>query len=119
MTVGSLVRTTFRHRAVIVRNATSSTDVMGHPEAPSFAAHTTLPCRFWSQRRREVIDGKKSALVEDLRCGFAKDADVTADDRVSSIQDRQGSTLISGPLRLVAPQYKHDHIEFSLERITS
>lgn len=45
--------------------------------------------------------------------------DVTEDDRIAQITDRQGSVLWAGPLRIDAIQHKHTQIEMDLQRITS
>lgn len=119
MTVGSRVRMLMTMRAVIQRNTTATTDGYGHPEAPTWGAHGTFACRVWSKNRQEENDTKKTALVEDLRCSMPLDADVTEDDRIQNITDRQGVVLWAGPLRIDTIQNKHTHIECALRRVQS
>lgn len=117
MSVGSRARTQMVHRAYIERNATATTNAYGHPEAASFAALSTTPCRFWSPRRRELVDGKKTVLIEQLRCAMPLDTDVTELDRIATIRDRQAAVILTGPFRIDAIQYKHTHLEMDLRRI--
>lgn len=120
MTVASRARTQMTMRALVQRNGTSTTDSYGHPEAASWSTHIAAQaCRVWSRTRREVVDGEKTALVEQIRCAMPLDADVTEDDRIFSVSDRQGTVLWSGPLRIDAIQHKHTHLEMDLRRIES
>jgi hypothetical protein len=104
-------------RADIERNTASGTDTYGHPVAPVFTALASLPCFIWSRARREVTDGGKTALVEDLRAIFPLTADVQERDEIASVKDRLGAELMSGRFRLAAIQRKHRHIEAALERV--
>ena len=119
MTVGSRARLQMTMRAFVERNGTVTSDVYGHPDTPSFSTHATIACRAWSPSRREINDTKKIALVEEIRCAMPLDADVTEDDRISSIQDRLGVTIWGGPLRIDTIQKKHTHLEMDLRRIES
>ncbi len=104
-------------RAAVERNTASGTDAHGHPVAPAFTALATLPCFVWSRQRREMIDGKVSAIIEDLRAIFPLAADVQARDEIASIQDRRGAVLIAGRFKIEPVQRKHDHLEAALERV--
>ncbi len=119
MTVGSRSRTIMTMRADVERDATATTDPYGHPDASSFAALATIPCRVWSERRREVNDDKKFALIEQLRCTMPLDTDVTEDDRIAQVTDRLGVVLFAGPLRIDTIQPRSMHIEMNLRRIQS
>jgi hypothetical protein len=105
-------------RAVVERNSASGTDTYGHPVAPVFAAHATLPCFVWSSQRREVVDGDKTATVEDLRAVFPLGADILEADEIASVTDRQGSEILSGRARIDALQRKHRHLEAALVKVT-
>ena len=80
---------------------------------------STLPCFVWSQARREVVDGGKSALVEDMRGLFPLTADLREGDEISAVQDRLGAELLSGRFEVEAIQRKHTHIEAFLQRVQS
>ncbi|MFQ5775860.1 MAG: hypothetical protein ACE5GS_15160 [Kiloniellaceae bacterium] len=104
-------------RADVERNTATGTDAYGHPVAPVFAAVATIPCWVYSRTRREVANGVKTALVEDLRALFARDADVRERDEIARVADRQGNELLAGRLRIEALQRKPGHIEAVLERV--
>lgn len=110
-------RGTMTMRADVERNTASGTDAHGHPVAPVFTALATLPCFVWSTARREVADGGKTALVEDLRAMFPLGADVAEGDEIAKVTDRQGTVLLTGRLRIAALQRKHRHLEAALDRV--
>lgn len=104
-------------RAAVERDQAVGTDSYGGPVAPIFAAHATLPCWVWSTNRREIVDGDKTALVEDMRAMFPIGADVLERDEIASVKDRNGAELLSGRMRVEAIQRKHRHVEAALERV--
>lgn len=104
-------------RAEVQRNTATGTDPHGHPAAPVFAVHATLPCFVWSRQRREVVDGDKQAFVEDLRAMFPLNADIAERDRITSVVDRQGKVILSGRFDVGPIQFKHRHLEAGLERV--
>lgn len=104
-------------RAAVERNGASATDAYGHPVAPVFAAHATLACFVWSKQRREIVDGTKTAMVEDLRAVFPLGADLQEADEIASVTDRRGTELMAGRFRIDGLQRKHRHIEAALVRI--
>ena len=106
-------------RAVVERNTASGTDAHGHPVKPAFTAHlSSQPCWVWSKQRREIVDGSKIAIVEDLRALFPLGADVVAGDEIASIDNRRGAELLAGRFQIETVQRKHNHIEAALERVT-
>lgn len=119
MTVGSRARMLMSMRAVIERNSTATSDAYGQPEAPAWAILATVACRVWSRTRAVVEDGRKIAHVEEIRCAMASGTDVTENDRLASVQDRQGNVLWAGPLFIRAIQAKHTHVEMNLSRVQS
>lgn len=106
-------------RALVERNTASGEDSYGHPVKPVFTTLVTLPCFVWSRQRREVVDGDKNALVEDLRAMFALAADIKEGDEIASVQDRLGVVTLSGRFQVEAIQRKHTHIEAALLRVQS
>ncbi len=112
-------RASMTMRAVVTRDTASGEDAYGHPVKPSFTAHlSALPCWVWSKQRREAVDGSKTAIIEDLRAMFPLGADVQAGDKITSITDRRGTEIMAGDFKIEPPQYKHDHLEAALERVT-
>ena len=107
------------HRAEVQRNVAAGTDDWGQPLPPDFQQlHAALPCFAWSTRSKELVDGAKTAQIEDLRIMFGLKADVAEGDELLSVTDRAGRVLIEGRLKIEGPvQHKHNHREASLQRI--
>lgn len=107
-------------RAVLERNQATATDAWGQPVAAAFApVGDPLPCFVWSNNSRELVDGQKIAMLEDMRAMFALAADVRVDDEISSVTDRRGIRIIPGRLQVMGPvERKHTHQEAALRRIS-
>lgn len=113
-----MIASRLTHRATIERNTATGTDTWGQPVAPVFTALGVLPCFAWSRVSREITDGDKTGLVEDLRALFALSSDIREGDEIASITDRAGRVIIPGRLRIEGPvQHKHTHKEAALRRI--
>jgi hypothetical protein len=105
-------------RAVVERNTNAATDGWGQPGAATWSAAGTLRCFAWSNASRELVDGDKTAMVEDMRIMVALGADLRQDDELTAIIDRQGNVLIPGRLKVDGPvQRKHTHQEAALKRV--
>lgn len=105
-------------RAQLQRNSATGTDPRGQPLPPVWTTVGTLRCFIWSNASREVVDGDKTAMVEDVRGLFALGADLAEGDRLVSVADLRGTVLIPGPLEVEGPvQHKHTHLEAALRRI--
>ena len=105
-------------RAVVQRNTAVGTDAWGQPVAATWSTVATLKCFAWSNQSRELVDGDKSAMVEDMRIMVAIGADLREDDELTAITDRSGTVLIPGRLKVDGPvQRKHTHQEAALKRV--
>lgn len=106
-------------RALVERNQAVATDTWGQPGAPDFQSiGAPVPCFVWSEFSRELVDGQKTAMIEDMRAMFALDADVREDDEISSVTYRSGVEITPGRLKVEGPvQRKHTHLEAALRRI--
>lgn len=105
-------------RAIVQRNTASGTDAWGQPVAPIWSTVATLSCFTWSNASRELVDGDKTAMIEDMRIMVALGADLQEDDEISAITDRKGNVLIPGRLKVEGPvQRKHTHQEAALKRV--
>ncbi|WP_048648953.1 hypothetical protein [Nitratireductor soli] len=106
-------------RALVERNVAAGQDGWGQPVAPDFQPLGTLRCFIWSNASREIVDGDKTAMVEDVRGLFALGADLTEDDEISAVTDAHGAVIVPGRLRVEGPvQHKHNHLEAALKRIS-
>ncbi len=113
-----MARSRMTMRAEVERNTAAATDPHGHPVAPVFTALATLPCWVWSKQSREIVDGDKTAVIEDLRALFPKAADIAEGDEIVQVTDRQSVVLFAGRLRIdAAPQRKQRHLEAALKRV--
>lgn len=107
------------HRARVERNTASGTDSWGGPVEPAFTVlHNALPCFVYSQSSRELVDGAKTAMIEDLRLMIALGADLAEGDEITGVTDRLGRVIVAGRLKVEGPvQFKHTHREAALQRI--
>ena len=106
-------------RAQVERDQAAAQDDWGQQVAPDFQpVGDPLPCFVWSNSSRELVDGDKSALVEDLRGMFALGADIAAGDELVSVTDRAGTVQHFGRLKVEGPvQFKHTHLEAAFQRL--
>lgn len=105
-------------RAEVERNNVAGTDAYGHPLPASFVPLGTYPCFAWSRQSRAVVDGGKTALVEDLRAIFPRGTDIREGDEIVRITDRKWVEIVAGRLRVDAtPQAKTRHLEVALKRV--
>lgn len=106
-------------RAQVERDQTTAKGSWGSREAPDFQPQgDPLPCFVWSVSSRELVDGQKTAMLEDLRGMFALGADLQEGDELVSVTDRAGTVQHYGRLKVEGPvQFKHNHLEAALRRI--
>lgn len=105
-------------RAVVQRNTATGKDAWGQPAPATWSTAGTVRCFAWSNQSRELVDGDKSAMIEDIRIMVALGADLREDDEITAITDRNGNVLIPGRLRVEGPvQRKHTHQEAALKRV--
>jgi hypothetical protein len=105
-------------RAQLQRNSATGTDPRGQALPPVWTTAGTLRCFVWSKASREVVDGDKTAMIEDVRGLFALGTDITEGDRLVAVTDLGGVVRIAGPLEVEGPvQHKHNHLEAALRRV--
>jgi hypothetical protein len=105
-------------RAIVQRNQSTGKDAWGGPVAATWATIGTRRCFAYSNTSRELLDGDKTAMIEDLRAMFALGADITENDEITAITDARGNVIIAGRLKVEGPvQRKHTHLEAALKRI--
>jgi hypothetical protein len=107
------------HRARVERNTATGTDAFGGPVAPVFTVlHASLKCFVFSKTSRELTDGAKTAMIEDLRVLLPLNVDLAEGDEFVSVTDALGNAVIAGRLKVEGPvQFKHNHREAALQRI--
>lgn len=107
--------------AYVERNTATGKDAWNAPNAPAFTPLAEVPCFAYSKSGRDVVDGKKDVVVQDMRMMIALGADVREGDQVAKVTDRSPARkiLFEGPMRIEgAVEYKHNHQEAALVRVT-
>jgi hypothetical protein len=106
------------HRCTIERNTVASlVDDYKNPVPPQFEAlYTDVPCRGWLYIGRTADDGK-TVVVEDRRILVPLGTDVTERDHISSITDRLGAELFTGPMRIDHVGVRKDHLVLSVTEV--
>ena len=115
--MGSRQRMTQR---ALVQRATTVDDEYGMPGPAAWATHiASLACWLYSRVEREVMDSRKTAVVEDLRLLVPKGTDVTERDRINGVLDRRGSTIRSGILLIESVVNRRSHLELVVRGISA
>lgn len=105
-------------RAMVERNVATGVDGYGHPVAPVFQAHATVPCFAYTPSSNDIIDGDKVATVQDVRMMCAVGVDIQEGDRIAGITNKARAVLFAGPYRIEGPvQFKHNHVEAALRKV--
>lgn len=111
-------RQRMRQRATVERQMQTNRDPFGGKGTPDWRTHLQdLPCMIWQTAGREVTDGEKVVTVDDRRMIVPLGSDVTAQDRIASVTDRQGTELYPGPMRIESVARRTDHLELLIEAI--
>lgn len=107
-------------RAALERNTAIGTpDEYGLPSPAAWTALATVPAWLWTSADREVVNGQKTAVVEDTRMLVPKATDVTAKDRVNGVTDRRGAIVRPGVWLIESVVNRRDHLELMLIGIES
>ena len=105
-------------RAAITRNSTVTANDWNQADTPVFDQWTTEPCWAWVTAKREVIDGDKVVVVEDIRALFPLSANLTDQDRIAHISDRADTVIFDGPFVIESIQRMTRHLELVLSRVS-
>ncbi len=106
-------------RADLERNTEAAKDDYGHPATPVFSVIGRIATWVYSKARREITDGDKLTVVEDVRAMFSQNADVQQGDEISNIRDRLGQIIMAGRYRIETIQRKRRHQEAGLLKVMS
>lgn len=109
-------------QAVVERDV-SEGDGYGAPTKPNWEYLLTVPCRLWWQRstgvrsaNREYVTPARMVPISEGGMILPSGTDVTEQDRVVAIQDRQGNPLIDGIFSITSVLNEEDHMEISVTR---
>lgn len=113
-------RATMTHRALVERGVSVGTDDFGHPNPPAWDTHiASLPCRLWTKSEREIADGNKLVILAVHKLLVPLNTDITESDRIASIKDRLGNTLVGNLMLIRSVIRKETHLELDLEEVSS
>lgn len=112
-----MTTSSFTHRATVQRNTETGTDAHGQPLVPVWAAHLTLDCRVYTNKKLLIVDGDKQATKANLRIGYRLSEDITRADRITAIKDRNNASLYSETYEIKQITRRRDHFEADLEEI--
>ncbi|MEP9402040.1 hypothetical protein [Sphingomonas sp. VNH70] len=105
-------------RAHVERSGVAGKDGWGQPVPAAPAAIGVIHCFVWSTASRKVVDGDKTAMIEDVRGLFARAADLRPGDEIAKVTDRLGRITFAGRLKVEGPvQSRGSHLEAALKRI--
>lgn len=112
------VRQRMTHRAATQRNTPAGTDGFGGPGVASWAALVaSQPCWVYAVSEDEIIDGDKSVVLGSHKILMPKGLDITESDRITSIVDRAGTTIIGNTMRINSVVQRHSHIELAVTEV--
>lgn len=107
--------------AYVERGTSTGKDAWNMPVVANFQPLAEVPCFAYSKSGRDVVDGKKDVVVQDMRMMFGLGVDIREGDQVAKITDRSPARkiLFRGPMRIEgAVEFKHNHQEAALVRVT-
>lgn len=98
------------HRINVERNANAedALDAFGSPLAPSWQPWNAAPALCWSRKIEDITDGDKLGVVQVVDALITTAEDIKEGDRASSIEDRLGTTLWSGPLSVLSVEERRN-----------
>lgn len=88
--------TVYEHRMTVQREQYGSMDEYGHRKVELSDLHDALPCRVFPKVMNTILDGNKIASITTYEAFVAYDADVKRLDRISSVTDRRGRSVLDG-----------------------
>ena len=92
-------RSSMTMRADVSRESATGDDDWGRPSRGAFSVVATdVPCKVWSSTANSIREDGQEVVIETIRAMFPSGANIQADDRVTSVRDRLGRTLYTGPL---------------------
>ena len=115
----SLARRSMTHRATVERDANYGglANNWGDDSVPDWQTHlASQPCHFWFEERFSgpSVDASRSVTLTRRRMIVPESTDITENDRVLIIKDRQGDTIADGPMRIDSIGRRQGHLTITL-----
>lgn len=119
------VRARMTHRAMIQRDmalpenggTVDALNQAGLPDWSTVISEDGVPCWLRTESGSVAVSASEFVTVERLEILLPLSAAVRKEDRVATVRDRQGTTILAGPMRIVAVLPHHTHQEAQLERV--
>jgi hypothetical protein len=118
----TLSRITQSQQAVIERDF-APVDAYGADAVPDWRYHLTVPCLLWWQRstgarssNRTYVGPNRTVPVMDGGLVMSLDVDVTERDRITCIQNPQGTVVVEGIIEITVILPQTDHLEVMIVR---
>lgn len=103
-------------RAVVSRFTSSGSDPDGHATGSRADEDEAIPCWLYSEREEEARGDEVNVARETFRLLVPVAADITEDDEISRVEDRNGSVLDGHRFRITADRrIAWSHRELVLE----
>lgn len=106
-----------RHRTVIERNTEASDQSGGFTDSWTSVV-ADVPCRAWSVNVQEIVASDRPELINTRLVLMPAGTDVRTGDRLTSVTDRQGKVLFSGPLIVDGISEKPNYVQLTTRKIT-
>lgn len=98
----------------------STTDDFGLPAEPSWETTASdVPCYAWSETKRDIQDGGKHVIQEDLKAMIPRGQPIQDEWRLTSVTDRLGVEIFDGPLLIESITVREDHLLLMLRKVDS
>lgn len=113
-------RSRMKQRALVQRYTPGLPDDYGNPLPGTWATHiAALACWLYGSTEREAVAEERTAVVTALKMMIPLSADVTEQDRISTVVDRRGTVIEPGLLHIETILYRRSHRELTLSRVSA
>jgi hypothetical protein len=110
---------------VVIERDVSEGDAYGAPTKPDWQWIATVPCRLWWMRstgvrsaNREYVTPAREVPISEGGMILPLGTDITQQDRITAVQDRQGNPYVDGVFTITAVVNEEDHLEIDFTRTT-
>ena len=111
------IESLMKMRCTVQRNTQTSADAYGHLEPATWTDHITEQrCWLYTRRGRDVIDGRVTAEVQELRAFVPLGTDIGTADRITSLE-QDGTSINDRTFAVQSVERKPTHIELTLEAV--
>jgi|GEM_PF-2851680 len=111
-------RSVMTMRATVQRNQASGEDEYHQPVQPDWQDYLTdLPCYFWTETKTVRTSQGDLVTVAESKMIVPKTTDITEEDRVTQVTDRQGNILLNQTVGIDSVIPRRDHLALTLQGV--